>query len=215
MATSQEKSTTQPRVDVDTRQRLIDETLTTILDKGIAAVRIDEIAAAVNVTKGSLYWHFKDREALIRTALGEYLRKLSAQTIDGVSTAIADAGNRTDYLAQIAPLLVDPYNADQVNYRWNRLELLVESRKDPLLAEMLREFHVSDLNVFVELMESAQEQGILRKEIDPRAVAAIISVVNLGSTVLDVMGENSPTQEAWWNLLLFLIESLFPEAPIQ
>lgn len=211
MATSKKTNTARTKVDVDTRQRLVDETLKTILDRGTDAVRVDEIAAAVEVTKGSLYWHFKDREALIRAAVGEYLHQRIAETIAGVSTAITEATSRDDYLARVAPFLTNPFDPNQVSERWRKWELLVDSRKDPLLADMMRDFQVSNLNVFVELMVAAQEQGILRSDADPRAVATVLNAVNLGSNVIDVLGDAAPSPEAWWNLLLFFIGSLFPE----
>lgn len=213
MGTSGRGGKAQTSVDVDTRQRLIDETLATIPDRGVAAVRIDEITAAVNVTKGSLYWHFTDREALIRAALGEHLRRLSEGSVAGISEAISTATSRDDYLSRIAPLLTDPFDSDRVTDRWRTWELFLEARKDPLLAEMMRDVQTRNLHVFIELMEAAQERGILRPDVDTRAVATMLSVVNLGSNAIEVFGDEAPSPEAWWGLLLFFIGSLFPDQP--
>jgi AcrR family transcriptional regulator len=56
------------------RQRLaaeawIDAALDTLADGGIAAVRVEPLAASLSVTKGSFYWHFADRRALIEAML--------------------------------------------------------------------------------------------------------------------------------------------------
>ncbi|NBO54808.1 MAG: TetR/AcrR family transcriptional regulator [Actinobacteria bacterium] len=211
MTTKNSSKRAKSKLDSDTRSRLIEVALNTILESGVAAVRIDDIASAVNVTKGSLYWHFEDREALIRAALGEHLRRLSADTVAGISNAVATAKSREDYLALIAPLLSNPFDPNQVNDRWSKLELIVQARKDPLLAELMHDLQVRTLNVFLELMIAAQEEGILRKDIEPRAVAAAISAMNLGSNVFDVLGPDAPSAEAWWGLLLHMIGSLFPE----
>ncbi len=37
--------------------------------EGIAGVRVERLAASLGVTKGSFYWHFKDREALVAALL--------------------------------------------------------------------------------------------------------------------------------------------------
>jgi AcrR family transcriptional regulator len=44
-------------------------------DKGVEALAVEPLAARLAVTKGSFYWHFKDRNALLRAALErwEYL----------------------------------------------------------------------------------------------------------------------------------------------
>jgi AcrR family transcriptional regulator len=43
--------------------------LAAIARDGLAAVRIDVLAAELGVTKGSFYWHFADRDALLDAAL--------------------------------------------------------------------------------------------------------------------------------------------------
>jgi len=63
---------------LDSRSQLIEATLQIILDRGINAVRIDAVAAEVGVTKGSIYWHFQDRQSLIKAAFAEQIRRLSA-----------------------------------------------------------------------------------------------------------------------------------------
>ncbi|WP_394835199.1 TetR/AcrR family transcriptional regulator [Pendulispora rubella] len=46
-----------------------DAALWAIGKSGLAAVTIDEVARTLGVTKGSFYWHFEDRLALVRAAL--------------------------------------------------------------------------------------------------------------------------------------------------
>lgn len=43
--------------------------LAAIARGGIAAVAVENVAADLGTTKGSFYWHFKDRDALVRAAL--------------------------------------------------------------------------------------------------------------------------------------------------
>lgn len=43
--------------------------LTAIARGGISAVAVETVAAELGATKGSFYWHFKNRDALIRAAL--------------------------------------------------------------------------------------------------------------------------------------------------
>ena len=46
-----------------------DAALTTIARGGIEAVAVEPIAARLGTTKGSFYWHFKNRDALVDAAL--------------------------------------------------------------------------------------------------------------------------------------------------
>ena len=40
-----------------------------IAERGLAAVAVESLARELRVTKGSFYWHFKDRGALLKAAL--------------------------------------------------------------------------------------------------------------------------------------------------
>lgn len=43
--------------------------LATVADGGLAAVAVERLAAELGTTKGSFYWHFRNREALLLAAL--------------------------------------------------------------------------------------------------------------------------------------------------
>lgn len=199
-----------PNVDTDSRTRLIDAALRVILEHGVDAVRIEDVVAEVGVTKGSLYWHFEDREALVKAALAEHIRRLNAATIAGVSEALDDSAGKDDYLARIMTYVADPFDAEQVRDRWGRLAILVETRNHPDLAEMMRDVQARNLEVFVELMSEAQRRGALRADLDPRAVAVALNAMFLGSNIIDVLGEHAPEPQAWWELVSFFVGALFP-----
>lgn len=195
---------------LDSRTRLINATLKLILDEGVDAVRIDTVAAEVGVTKGSIYWHFEDRASLIKAALAEQIRRFSAESVSAVSDAIGNAGTKEDYIARIMPFLTNPFDQDQVRARWARLAVLVETHNDPELRAMMRDVQARHLAVVTELMIDAQDKGFLRSDLDPTAVAVALNVVNLGSTIIDVLGDDGPDATAWWRLIGFFIEMLFP-----
>jgi AcrR family transcriptional regulator len=43
-----------------------------LVASGVGAVKIDRIAAGLGVTRGSFYWHFQSREALLRALLSDW-----------------------------------------------------------------------------------------------------------------------------------------------
>lgn len=47
----------------------IDAALDLIAEQGVAAVAVEPLARRLGVTKGSFYWHFENRDALIEAAL--------------------------------------------------------------------------------------------------------------------------------------------------
>lgn len=62
------KKSAQPRTQLDPEQWI--ETATDVLAReGVAGLRVEVLAKLCGVTKGSFYWHFKDRRALLDAVL--------------------------------------------------------------------------------------------------------------------------------------------------
>jgi AcrR family transcriptional regulator len=54
---------------------------------GIEAVRVEPLAAKLGATKGSFYWHFENRDALIEAALEEWERSGTEAVIEELERA--------------------------------------------------------------------------------------------------------------------------------
>jgi AcrR family transcriptional regulator len=190
---------------------LIDAALEVIENEGINGLRLDAIAASVGVTKGSLYWHFKDRDDLIRAALQEQMRRLTEVSMSGVSEALASSKNLGEYLLQVQSVIADPYDEVEVAQRWRRLEILVAARHDLGLSEVMHEIQVHGMTAYTQVMRDAQDHGILRSDLDPAAVAVAISALAMGANVvISSMGDDAPKRESWFALMAFLIGALAP-----
>src|SRR5579885_1964873 len=57
-----------------TRQALLDAALKVFSQKGYAAARLEDVAEQAGVTRGAIYWHFKNKADLYNTLVGETLR---------------------------------------------------------------------------------------------------------------------------------------------
>jgi AcrR family transcriptional regulator len=66
----------------DRRRAIIDAALDEFIDRGYAATRLDDVARRAGVAKGTIYLHFKDKQALfqelVRTALVPLIGRLAA-----------------------------------------------------------------------------------------------------------------------------------------
>ena len=101
------------------RQKWLDEGLVVLARAGASGLRIDGLARAIGVTKGSFYHHFVD--------LADYRRALLAHFEERCTTRYIDA---TDQLTDLAPTdrlmaLADAVLADEETYRG--LEVQVRS----------------------------------------------------------------------------------------
>src|SRR4030088_972214 len=78
------------------REAILHAALDEFSARGFAAARLDDVAKRAGVAKGTIYLHFKDKEALfqelIRTALGPLSGRLSAPPPAGSSVRAALEG---------------------------------------------------------------------------------------------------------------------------
>ncbi|WP_243384044.1 TetR/AcrR family transcriptional regulator [Geothrix alkalitolerans] len=52
-----------------------------IIREGVSAVAVEPLAQGLGVTKGSFYWHFDSRDALIKAALADWEQDQSADVV--------------------------------------------------------------------------------------------------------------------------------------
>jgi TetR/AcrR family transcriptional regulator, transcriptional repressor for nem operon len=67
-----------PRKGSDTRERILVVAQATVLEKGFAATSIEELIAAVDITKSGFFYHFKDKNELAKALLRRYLDREDA-----------------------------------------------------------------------------------------------------------------------------------------
>lgn len=65
-----------------------------LAEGGIEAVRVDPLAKRLGVTRGSFYWHFKDRDALHQAMLKQWRKWATYRIGDRLERAAPDAGER-------------------------------------------------------------------------------------------------------------------------
>ena len=80
----------QKRKGSETRELILSFAESAVLEKGFAATSIDELIAAVGITKSGFFYHFKDKGDLAKALLQRY--------IDAEDVILYDLFNRIDEL---------------------------------------------------------------------------------------------------------------------
>jgi AcrR family transcriptional regulator len=80
----------------------IEEGLRALGDGGPDAVRVEPLAKTLGLTKGSFYWHFDDRQALLEKLLGTWEKRMIDDVIERVETEGGDAKARLRLLFSVA-----------------------------------------------------------------------------------------------------------------
>ena len=71
------------RKGADTRERLLELAELAVLEKGFAATSIDELIAAVGITKSGFFYHFRDKGDLAKALMLRYLER-DKEILDGI-----------------------------------------------------------------------------------------------------------------------------------
>jgi AcrR family transcriptional regulator len=70
-----------PRTSL-TPEQWVEAATELLVDNGIDAVRVDVVAKILKVTRGSFYWHFRDRDDLLRGVLETWRKATTEQIIE-------------------------------------------------------------------------------------------------------------------------------------
>jgi AcrR family transcriptional regulator len=127
-----------------------------LLTGGVEAVRVEKLARALNVTKGSFYWHFKGREELLEALLREWEKELAHDIIPRLRgrrgrdalrvllrlmverVPLGEKGILPSDAAMFTWASISPAVARRVNRaERNRIELLKRIIADPERTELL------------------------------------------------------------------------------
>jgi len=127
---------------------------------GIEAVRVDRLAKTLGVSRGSFYWHFKDRAALHMAMLKEWRRRASFQVFVRLERAHGPVGERIQRLLSLP-------QAGGRAARAANIELAVRlwARQDPRAADAVADIDRRRLHYFESLF---RRQGA-GEEAQPRA----------------------------------------------
>jgi AcrR family transcriptional regulator len=72
------------RTAEDARQAIVAAALELFVDGGYGATSLDDIAGTIGLTRQAALYHFRTKEALLRSVVDPYLQELAA-TLDGVT----------------------------------------------------------------------------------------------------------------------------------
>jgi AcrR family transcriptional regulator len=91
----------EPQMSADPRTQWIDAGFRALLREGVEGVRVERLAAGLGKTKGSFYWHFADRAALLDALLDAWRARATQAVITQVEARGGDARARLTTLLEI------------------------------------------------------------------------------------------------------------------
>lgn len=127
---SMEEKPKKPRIQLD-RKSWISAATEVIAEEGISGLRIEVLAKRLKVTKGSFYWHFSDRHALLLAVLEQWKE---GRIRDIIKQTHARPGEEQSQIFHV----IEVYSASR-NRRGMMIELAVRdwARRDQQAADVV------------------------------------------------------------------------------
>ena len=188
-----------------TRRNLLTATIQLFEVLSPEDITIDEVLQASNVSKGSLYHHFKDLADLLDQAMLARFSMGVDEHIVLIESVLQTASSQREVLEgfrTVTDISQQPSLRDQRTFRMN---LLLRADREPELATKLalEQRRLTDaLEVQIKRM---QVLGWVRSDFNARAAAVLIQAYSIGRRV-DQIVEDSVLQGDWNTLIYQVIE---------
>ena len=121
-----------------TRDDWITAALGAIADGGLAAVGVEPLAARLGATKGSFYWHFENRDALLEAAIRRWEKET---TTDVVAEITASKDAPVGQFRRLVVAVIERAEQDRVG------PALLASAAHPAVAPVLERVTATRLNL--------------------------------------------------------------------
>jgi len=150
-----------------TEQRIIDMAIELFNDEGTGAVSTNHIARALGISPGNLYYHFRNKEEIIRA--------IYAQVRPAWEEAAAVPADRAPTVADAERILAS-YFGLVWDYRFYYRELPALLRRDPELAKEYRDVRRAGLANIEGLLAAFVAAGVMHAPPDRGALADLAQV---------------------------------------
>jgi AcrR family transcriptional regulator len=109
------------------KQRWTAQGLKVLGQKGVGSIRIDDLCHQLKVTKGSFYWHFRDKADYLRSVLDHWAQSTTQEMIDRVEARSGSPIDKISSLYGEANSGIVDFHAEQAVRHWARSDKSVSS----------------------------------------------------------------------------------------
>ena len=179
-----------------TRSALTAAARSLFTERGYAAVSTDEIVRAAGVTRGALYHHYADKQALFR----DVFEQLETEMNDEISAVFADAPDHLSAMAAGVTRYLDICQRPEV------LRISLTDAPAVLGWAAWREIEAQyGLRLITAKLSAAVDEGLITTPSVPALAQLLLSVVIESALMIANGADRDATQQALMTLLLGLV----------
>lgn len=187
--------------EISVKQTLLEIAIATIDESGEPGIRVGQIVEAAGVTIPTLYHYFGSREGLIEAAQAERFIRILRSDSEVFISQLETCETRHDLEQVLANLIHSLETPERALMRWQRLNALGATYARPSLAERITKEHDQLVTRTALALGPFQRKGLIRQDIDLRAVVAWYNGAVLGKNLVQI-GSSEIDRVEWDRTLL-------------
>ena len=156
-----------------TRERILSAAMTVFGQKGWQKTSLDEVAMVAGMTKGAIYWHFRNKNDLFFALLDARLQKDISPVQNEIQQASLMA-QQGDAMQAVIFLFSQAWERHATDKQWLRLYLEVMSQaNEPEIGQRLQKLYSHIWQLSAQFIRVMQEGGLTRADINPDHLAKL------------------------------------------
>jgi AcrR family transcriptional regulator len=163
------------------RDEIVQATVRLLGDYGVQGTTVSRIASAVGLTKGAIYQHFPNLEAVLAAAL-EAMDERSSAWI--AQSSGPDVPQRLVAMSQAH----SSWASSEYNTFVRPFFQLITAERESNLATQIVDRQQRDLRLLVARAEEGQRQGSISREVDPEEIAWTLQLLAWADDIAMLMG---------------------------
>lgn len=158
---------------MEIKKKIKKKSLELFNDKGSRNISTNQIAKSMPISPGTLYYHYQNKEEIIRDLFKEMTTMYEEVYFSGI-----DFSNENMLMEKL--ILEDFSIAKKFNFF--NYEIFTLIKKDPVLKKLNEEFIEKSKGQLYMLFKILQNQGLLKKNIKEQTIKKIIELMYFNST---------------------------------
>ena len=181
---------TQAQRSAEMRERLLDATVSVLIEYGFAGTTTARVVEAAGVTKGAQLHHFPSKESLVVAAIDHLARQRAQTAID----TVADARSTPDPAVAVLDLL---WEAHQGPMFVATVELWVAARTNPVLLQEIKRVEPLVNDTLAAAVAQVLPDGTQQKKLRNAVYTAMDAL--RGVMVLSPVDDDATITRRRWN----------------
>lgn len=164
---------------LDTRDRILDAAEDVFNDKGYSNTTLNDIARSANVTRGAIYWHFKNKEDLFEAMCLRVRKPMDAMIEEIVerdaADPIAQLGRAHEFV--MLEVIENPHYRKVLNILFHKCEFTEETSQ---IVIQQKEWHTYSKRIIQRILVNAQLKKQLPHDLDIDLASNLLSFMFKG-----------------------------------